>query len=99
MLQISRRVPVAVALLAVLLVSGAVAARTKQLERRRCVHARAMTADVVPSPRAFSPFTLATVVLPALPSLSFSEPASADLDHYAHAPISAPITRPPPRPL
>jgi hypothetical protein len=97
MQQTSHKVRVAVALLAVLLVSGAAAGRRKQLEHRRCVHARAMTADVVSSPRAFSPFTLATVVPPALPSLSFFESASAGLDHYSHAPLAAPITRPPPR--
>ena len=96
MLQASHRIRVAVALLAVLLLSGAAAGRSKQLERLRCVHARAMTADVVSSPRAFSPFTLATFVLPALPRLNFFEPASAGLDHDSHAPLATPITRPPP---
>ena len=91
---------VAVALLAVLLISGVVAGRGRHLEGRPCVHrSRAMTADVVSLRGVFSPFALASVVLPALPGLGFFHSASAGRGRYLYAPLSAPITRPPPRVL
>jgi hypothetical protein len=88
----------AVALLAVLLISGVVAGRGRHLEQRKSVHqSRAMTADVVFLRGVIPPFALASVVPPALPALGFFHPASAGRGTYLYAPLSIPVTRPPPR--
>lgn len=96
-MQASRKIRLVVAVLAVLLVAGIPVRHARHFVRRHCVHARAMTADVVPTRAALSPFALASGVLPALPALGHFRPASAGLHQYSHTPLSPPNSRPPPR--
>ncbi len=91
----SMKTRVVIVIVAALLIFGAPARRASHLVVRHSAHAR-MTADVVSSPGAFSPFVPASVFLPALLCLTFLKPASAGLDHDLHAAVLLPITRPPP---
>ncbi len=96
MLHLSRKIRVAVAVIAVLMLLGAPARRLSHLALRHSVHARAI-ADVVSPPGAFSPLATAGLVIPALLRLSFFRPASAGFTYNLNAPLSLPVTRPPPR--
>ena len=95
----SMKIRVVIVIVAALMMFGAPARRVSHLVLRHSV-CRRMTADVVSSPGAFSPFALASVVLPALLCLNFLKPASAGLNHELNPAALLPITRPPPpRPM
>ncbi len=96
MLHLSRKIRLAVAVVAVLILLGMPARHLSHFYLRHSVHARTI-ADVVSWPSAFSPLATAGVVLPALLRPSFFRPASAGLDHDLSAPLFPLITRPPPR--